>query len=234
MKGFSNTSLTRVKVQDREGVWQELINKIAVESSLIEENYRRFNQTKMIPLVNLPIRRDIGPCGCGSLSDQIFEGSYDPQEFLAHPTKNYLQALYLPTTVPSIDIEKEFSWDQFKEGWRKAKEKTSSGPSGIHFGNYKAGIHSNLVGKIMWQMKKIPITKGFSPERWRQGVDVCILKKQRDFRVNKTRIIVLYEEDFNFANKWVGRRMIAEGKTWDLSQGNNMVVENTYRQTTKH
>jgi hypothetical protein len=46
---------------------------------------------------------------------------------------------------------------------------------------------------------------GFSPERWRQGVEVMLLKLPGNFNVEKMRAILLFEADFNFNNKRWGR-----------------------------
>ena len=51
----------------------------------------------------------------------------------------------------------------------------------------------------------IPMTSGFTPERWRKGTDVMILKAPNVFLLEKLRTIVLYEADFNHENRRLGK-----------------------------
>jgi thymidylate kinase len=48
---------------------------------------------------------------------------------------------------------------------------------------------------------------GYAYKRWRKGTDVELLKKANSFHVSKLRTIVLFEVDFNFNNKVVGKKV---------------------------
>ena len=65
-------------------------------------------------------------------------------------------------------------------------------------------------------MAQIAIKRGIAPERWKQGTQVMLLKQQGNYRPSKMRAILLYEADFNHANKLIGRMLMkhAEKNSW--------------------
>ena len=85
------------------------------------------------------------------------------------------------------------------------KTNTSVGPSGITFAMMKAGTLDEEICAFDAAMTELPFQTGFAPERWRHGTDVMIEKKAGNFNVEKLRAILLYEADFNFGNKVIGR-----------------------------
>jgi len=95
-------------------------------------------------------------------------------------------------------------------GWKKAKEKTSSSPSGIHFGHYIVGIEEQVVAKLNQLMATIPMLTGISPTRWRMTLNVMLEKLAGNCWVEKLRIIMLFEADFNSNNKWLGRTLMKQ------------------------
>jgi hypothetical protein len=66
------------------------------------------------------------------------------------------------------------------------------------------------------QLSSLPLQHGFSPSRWQQGVEVMLLKQPNNYNVEKLRAILLFEADFNFNNKRIGREMMfhAEQNGW--------------------
>jgi hypothetical protein len=73
-------------------------------------------------------------------------------------------------------------------------------------------------------MMSIPLIAGFSPNRWRQVVDVMLNKKPGDCRIHRLRIVALQESDFNQANRLAIGRPIQlllenEGLAPDMQHG---------------
>jgi len=96
------------------------------------------------------------------------------------------------------------SLDDYKALLHKARESTSLSPSGIHFGHYIAGTFNPDILLLNATMANIPLNTGYSPERWRKGLNVMLEKSPGNFNVEKLRIILLFEADFNANNKWLG------------------------------
>jgi hypothetical protein len=82
-------------------------------------------------------------------------------------------------------------------------ERTSSSPSGRHIGHYKAAITSETLSSLHSTMMSIPLVASFSPERWRQVVDVMLTKKAGDYHIHWLRIVALQESDFNQCNRLI-------------------------------
>jgi len=91
--------------------------------------------------------------------------------------------------------------EEYAQGWKKAKEATSSSPSGAHFGHYIAGIEDLVVAKINRLMATIPMLTGISPTWWCTTLNVMLEKLAGNCWVGKLRIIMLFEADFNSNNK---------------------------------
>jgi len=94
--------------------------------------------------------------------------------------------------------------EEYKWGWQKAREVTSSSLSGLHFGHYMAGVEAVLTEKINRLMATIPLLTGISPKRWRHALNVMLEKVAGNCADEKLRIIMLFEADFNNNNKWIG------------------------------
>jgi hypothetical protein len=93
----------------------------------------------------------------------------------------------------------------FREGWRKMKEQTSAGISGLHFGHLKSCATDNFLSEYESCVSHIPFATGYSPLPWQYVVNVMIRKKAQVDLVTGLRTVVLTEVDFNFNNKILGK-----------------------------
>ena len=157
---------------------------------------------------------------------QVSQGSTTRIQGIPWKVKRFLSFLATPAKIRKQTNKKSFSREEFIRGWEKAKERTAAGPSKLHFGHYKVAAQSQICSWILWRMAAIPLETGYSPRRWRSAMDIIIPKKEGVLRANKTRIIVLYEADFNFCNKWIGKIMMHSSEKILYWRRNNMVVEN--------
>jgi hypothetical protein len=55
------------------------------------------------------------------------------------------------------------SFQEFKDGWLKAKEDTSS--TGPHFGHCKAAMNHKKLANLLFQRAANPMITGYSPQR---------------------------------------------------------------------
>jgi hypothetical protein len=100
------------------------------------------------------------------------------------------------------------SLESYCRFWRKAKEKTSCYPGPLSFATLKAGASDPLLAAFECSLTGIPLKGGFAPRRWKQMLDVMILKKAGITTLPNLRIIVLFHPDCNYAFKHVGRVMM--------------------------
>jgi hypothetical protein len=72
----------------------------------------------------------------------------------------------------------------------------------------KAGASDPQIAKLDCLMMRIPLSKGFAPQRWKHCLDVMIKKKSGVTDLSGLCTIVLFPVDCNFAFKHVGREMM--------------------------
>ena len=122
----------------------EVVGKEEIERALLRENERRFTQAQGTPFLTKPLVDLVGKLGVGQAADDILNGTFVIPEgvdewaarlipFLARvPEPSDIRRVQRPDKVVGVGSH--------VEGWSKAKERTSSGPSGITFSHFKAGI----------------------------------------------------------------------------------------------
>lgn len=152
-------------------------------------------------------------------AELILTGDYTNSELsdiqlllLQHCQNQHLDAL------PMLVTEAEFV-SKFKI-WN---ERTSTSPSGLHLGHYKALVSWNDAdldteeGKLIEQQRKELIKahvaminylllQSHSYSRWKNVVNVMIKKEPGNSKIHRLRVIHLYEADYNFLlqEKWCG------------------------------
>lgn len=197
--------LGSIEVQRSDGSWQELTEQHDIETALLEELEKRFNQASQTPFCTEPLLSDIGPLGTGKGSAQILAGLYTPQSVIDPWTSRLLP--YLQQAIPTDPVY-DISEDEYRYSWSKVKERTSAGPSGITIPHMKAHCTSSKLLKIDTRMANLPFRYGFALNRWKKGLDVMLEKKPGVRQISTLRAILLYEADFNQNNKRLGRDML--------------------------
>ena len=194
---------TTMVIVTRNGVLVELTSKLEIERALLEEHERKMHQTEgFSQLLYGPLLDDIGLIGNGPQVSNILNGSYIVPDGTETGTRLYLSSLIIPN---GMDRKREpFTLDDFKGGWKRMKERTSShGPA--HFGHYKAGCLHKDIALAHFHMAEIPFSGGYSPIRHRKGTDLVLLKSENDYRIKKLRTIVLFDAECNMNNGRIGR-----------------------------
>ena len=116
----------------------------------------------------------------------------------------------LVAAAPPMNVV--FSLDQQMRGWRKAREFTVTGPSGLTFSHFMAATHDPLLASFDVTMTNIPYATGYSLLRWQSGTDVMIPESTASLRVDKLRTILLLDPDFNQNNKILGRSLMSQAE----------------------
>jgi hypothetical protein len=100
------------------------------------------------------------------------------------------------------------SLPEYRSFWHKAKEMTSCYPNKLSFSTMKARARSDMIAEIECTLANILIKAGCSPKRWKNCLDVMILKKSGITTLNSLRTVVLFPVDCNFLFKPLGRKMM--------------------------
>jgi len=64
-------------------------------------------------------------------------------------------------------------------------------------------------------MADLPMQTGYSPSRWREGLNVMLEKIPGNFHMEKLHIILLFKADFNANNKWLRHVLMMNVETLD-------------------
>ena len=194
-------STTKIHVRSQTG-FREITQTLAMEKYIIMENEQKFHQTEgWSPLLEGKLLQDIGLVGDGPRVEDILNGKYQTPEGSPPAVQRWIDTLKVKE--PSHRKWIRTTMEDYQHGWKKVKEKTSSGF--LHFGHFKAGTQTKYIGWVHYVMSILPMKYGFSPQRWCQGTDVMILKAPNVFLLDKLRTIVLYEADFNHENRRLGK-----------------------------
>ena len=132
--------------------------------------------------------------------------------------REFLASFQIPDSVLAADpIPTEISEDDITKGFKSWKESTSTSPSGRHLGHYKALIQDPLLLSCFQKFMIIAISQGIAVKWWGNAVNVMTEKDQGRPRLNRLRIIHLFEADYNLFLKimW-GSRLVRKAVALDL------------------
>jgi hypothetical protein len=127
-------------------------------------------------------------------------------------------------------------------GWKKMRESTASAP-GSHYGHYKTAAlaatlpvnhadHTTLIAEIYAIMLLLPLKHGFAPSRWRKCINAILEIIPGQPRIEKLRIIMLYEADFNFMLKLIwGKRLVRHAEKYKCLGTENKGSRSGYQMT---
>jgi hypothetical protein len=203
--------LSMIKIQQG-NEWIELTEKQEMEKALFQELQNRFNQAKHTPFCS-SLLDEIGPLGISGHAQDILEGSYKLPETCDPWAAKLIP--HLTYAFPPIRFPMDHSEEDHITGWNKVRERTSSGISGLTIPQMKAHLLDKYNVQVDTIFARLPYKWGFSPNRWRKGIDIMLEKKKGVYNIDKLRAILLYEADFNQNNKKLGRQMLTTAELYD-------------------
>jgi hypothetical protein len=210
LKSFGTS---RIIAPNSEGRWVEFTSQEDIEAGCEWENKRRFLQTADTPFMVSPLLEDFGYLARGPATAAVLDGTYTPPPGTDPYAIKLLRELRMsPAVVASPPMKVIFSVQDHIKGWRKAREFTASGPTGVTFSHFIAGTFDSTIASFDATMANIPYTTGYSSLRWQQGADVMIPKSVASIRVDKLRTILLTDPEFNHNNKLLGRSAMAHAE----------------------
>ena len=141
---------------------------------------------------------------------QVLAGTYKYPNWFDEATKELcLECAAIRLGVPPRSVATTIRHQEWSSRWSKAKEKTSSSESGLHFGHYKAACQSSILSHIHALKTSLSLRRDVALDRWSRGLSVMLEKMYGCTLISKLRAILLMEADFNFSNKVVyGVRMM--------------------------
>jgi hypothetical protein len=213
LKPRDNIALTVVDVV-RNGTTSTFTSREDVEREIMMNNTSRFRLASSYVLNTGDLASALGRFAVSALGVAILGGHY----LLPGQYPTLLHGIFRTLSRIARKVGRSrnsecFSYDNFQQYWKGSKERTSSAYSGLHFGHYKAAAHDNFLSEIHAMMTEICMRGGFAFPRWKRGLSVMIPKKPGAREVTQQRALLLFEGDFNWANKAVfADRMISRAE----------------------
>jgi hypothetical protein len=206
--------VTSVISPDSMGTMVEMTAKEDMEKAIMEETVQKFLQAMDTPFMTQPLLLNFGYMGLGPHATEVLMmGQNDIPEGVDPYTSKFIHQLAMePSIQQAPPIWTYFTTEEWKQGWWKSKERTSSASDFLHFRHFKAGCTNDVIANFEATMANIPILSGYAPRRWCKAIDCMLLKKPGEFHINKLCTIVLFDPEVNFTFKYIGRSVMAHAK----------------------
>jgi hypothetical protein len=185
-------------VVSREGKW-------AVEQAIFNGIHKqRFYPAEQAPIYKGNMRDAFGYLATTIAAKQVLAGTYWYPSWCDDATKELCEACAeIRLGVPARSAETKIRYDKWSQRWARAREKTSSSESGMHFGHYKAAACSPMISHLHALKTSLALRRGIALDRWSRGISVILEKMHGCTLVSELRAILFMEVDFNFSNKIV-------------------------------
>ena len=193
-----------MEVPSTQGGWEQITDHDKISQVLAKEYKHKYHQTENTPPMQQPMLSQLGYLGLGHQTKEILAGRHRRHTGNDRYSNMLLSKLQ---QIDNIPIQPGITREEYQYRWAKAKEKTSSGGTTLHFGHCKSMAQNNGLAQLDAMFLSSAMKSGYSYSSWRKGVDCTLQKKANSLRVDKLRTIVLFEADFNFVNKFISRKI---------------------------
>ncbi|MGL5936571.1 MAG: endonuclease/exonuclease/phosphatase family protein [Cetobacterium sp.] len=207
---LANKSITKVEYEGQEYTTQE-----DIEKALLQVNENKTRASDNTPFMQGELLRDFGYRQNTAAHEEVLQGTYKIPETCHPATERVLRGLARPSSTresKGFRVRTHITTEDHIKGWKRQKERTSGGMSGLHFGHYKAHLQDKLLAAFDASMRSVAYTTGYALSRWKKGLDVQLLKKTNDFKATNLRTILLLEPDHNMNNKVIGNDAMRAGE----------------------
>ena len=169
---------TVVEAPSEDGTWQVITEKQEIEFQCIKENIRRLTQASLTPTM-LQSQIDIFGCKADTpIASDILQGTPTTIEGIHPSIQNMLPYLQTPISISQLPpIRHDITTSEYVRLWKRNREYTSTGISGLHFGHFQASCEDTWLCNIDKTLLEITFNTGYTLKRWYKGIDVMIPKK---------------------------------------------------------
>ena len=175
---FSKDRMKNIKtVETWDGhEWIRTTGQQEVENSIMKENHKRFHLTESTPWMQDNMVNQSGYTAEKIAATEVWQGTYDSRNV---ETREMEYNIRMFKNQGFSQINTAISRADFIAYWKKAKEKTASSVSGLHFGHYKAATDSNMLSELHAKMLHMSFNSGIPLHIWTEGL-TCMLEKKKD------------------------------------------------------
>ena len=204
--------------------WQVVDVPTEILSSLQQRNQKHFSQAYGTPFTVPPLSLDLGYGGDTSSGTDILQGRYDVST-LPKSVATLIQHLRQTDEMYSEPVHPTITEQDFVGKLRVWRESTTTSPSGLHLGHYKAlcarhrysdiddedltedqVVEKQELNMMQQQLLELhlnllnyALSRGYSYRRWQTIANTILFKDNDNVKIHRTRVIHIYEADFNLA-----------------------------------
>ena len=200
-------------------VWDTIITQPEIEAHLLTFNRDAFRAASESPCGHGIIHDALTFTSLSQESVDLLNGIIPPEWYGDNDLlREFLASFQIPNSVLDIEpINTVATGEDIIHGFRGWKESTSTSKSGRHLGHYKALIQDPMLLDCFGKFFNIAISRGIAVPRWSQAVNVMIEKDKGQPRINRLRIIHLFEADYNLFLKMMwGSRLVRRALQMNL------------------
>ena len=210
---------TTISQKDGLPGWMDIDDEDRVFSLLLRQNARHLTQSARSPFAYGKIASNIKFDGTGSLTNDLLDGILDDitlgnlgSQYPQYQPEltTFLKALRRPCTEdgePLKSFDWKFGMKEFQTLFRKTRESTSCGPSGLHMSHWKVIAEDDILSELWAWIIETAFVHGFTYKRWEVSYHCMLQKRDRPY-IHRLRIIQLFEGDFNGALKYILGRVL--------------------------
>lgn len=191
--------------------WSSVIEAQALFEVLTKDCQEHFHQAADTPFVTGPIADKIGPFADNEYCDSVLEGTFDFNDIAETvEVEDIIKGMRYPdTTRPTPPIDSTIDEEGFVSAIAHTRERTSSSPSGRHYGHYRALLRKPAILGLIAHLANFCFKWGVTMQRWTKVIQPQIPKDKGTPLITRIRRITLIEADLNISlSELFGRRMM--------------------------
>ncbi|KAI2514379.1 hypothetical protein MHU86_272 [Fragilaria crotonensis] len=220
--------------------WRQVDVPTEVIEQLRQRNRRHFGQADGTPFTVAPLRDQLGYCGDGPEADHILSGRYKYPAGMDSDVQRVIQHLQISDELASMRVYPTISKEDYVGKLKAWRESTVTSPSRMHLGHYKAMIAKHSYSEILEDeseehkqqrealtfmqseilrvhliLMNYALERGYSYMRWRNVANSVLFKEPGNIKIHRTRIIHIYEADYNLMLGLKWRSALLQAEAYD-------------------
>jgi len=203
--------------------WVFITDPKEIEHRLWEWQFFHYSQAQETPLASSEWQTLLDPLQKTDLEmDNIMSGDIFSNSNLPQEAKSFLKHMTSKIQPPMSPAEVEITKEKYQSFYKGARERTSSSPSKLHLGHWKAAAYDDDVSSVLANIINIAVKNAYTLQRWQKVVGILLEKQEGLPYIHKFRTIHLVESDFNFVLRSIwGRSFMRHNEkmgSWNANQ----------------
>ena len=177
--------------------WKRIDDIETVTTLISQILMKHFGQSTGTPFANIYWKQKLSDPNFQKL---LLDGQFCYDDSLPPAANELLQSFVQKPNIKEIPLIP--TWKEFTTFISKSKEKTSSSPSGRHYGHYKSLLHSApTILKGIYKLLSLSLQYGIVLDRWKKTITTVICKDDNTPYIHRLRPLHIVESELQFFSK---------------------------------